>query len=90
MSHEASKVGQPQEVPACHPRCLMMSQRCARVKHDCMGNSGVKSRAPAIKHLKTSARDKMRLVKTMRCASVAFHLNLAKVGQTAKHLNDGV
>jgi hypothetical protein len=55
-----------------------------------MGNSGVKSRAPAIKHLKTSARDKMRLVKTMRCASVAFHLNLAKVGQTAKHLNDGI
>jgi hypothetical protein len=51
---------------------------------------GIKNNEPAVKHFQTGAGNKIRLVKTVCRARVALHFDLAKVGQTAEHLNDAI
>ncbi len=49
------------------------------IDYDCRRPLGEEP-APAIKHLQTCARDKMRLVQTVCRASVALHFYLAEMG----------
>jgi hypothetical protein len=89
---EVSKVGQPREASADRFRYREMLQRCEGMNGNEMRKLRVElwKQTPPIKHFKTCARDKICFVKTVRRARIALHFHLAKMGQTAQHLNDTI